>query len=131
MSEQSEFPVRSTVEILKLEIRGRCPRCGHGSVFKSYLKITDSCPVCRLGLEGHDVGDGPVVPAILLIGGIVSAMAFYTEIKYQPPYWLHAVLWLPMIVVATMVTLPAIKGIAIALQHRFRSTDEPGNIGGR
>lgn len=130
MTDQQDFPVKPIGEILKLGFRGRCPRCGLGSVFKTYLEVSDKCHVCHLGLSCHDTGDGAVVPALLLVGGVICAMAFYTEVKYQPPYWVHAVLWLPMIIGFTLVTLPALKGIAIGLQHKLRSTDKPVDNGG-
>lgn len=130
MSDDSQYPVRSTGETLRLGLRGKCPRCSHGEIFQSYLKVADQCKVCGLVLTGHDAGDAAVTPAILLIGSLVVGMAFYVEMKYQPPYWIHAVLWIPLATLATMVIIPAFKGMAIAMQHKLRSTSEPGNIGG-
>ena len=27
-------------------LRGRCPRCGEGKLFRAFLKIDDACSVC-------------------------------------------------------------------------------------
>lgn len=92
--------------------------------------MADECPNCHLGLLGHDSGDGAVVPAILLIGSIVVGLALYMELAYQPPLWAHIVLWGPVVFGLTGLTLPRLKGLGIALQYKFRSTEEPPLPGG-
>jgi uncharacterized protein (DUF983 family) len=31
---------------LKRGLRGRCPRCGKGKLFRAFLKVDDHCSVC-------------------------------------------------------------------------------------
>ena len=116
--------------ILRSGVRGRCPRCGVGRLFTSYLKITDRCDACGLGFAGHDVGDGPVVPAILVIGGIVVGLAWMMEVTFQPPLWVHALLWGPLTLGLSLGILPLLKGLSVALQFRLRSTEEEPKPGG-
>jgi len=130
MPDADEFPLRTSGELIKLGFRGRCPRCGVGRIFSGFLKIADACPVCELGLTGHDVGDGPVVPAMLLIGSIVVGLALYVEFTWLPSIWVHVALWTPLVIALTLMILPRIKGIAVALQHGYRSTEEDGRLGG-
>lgn len=111
-------------------LRCRCPRCGVGRLFPKYLKVADRCTNCGLGLEGHDSGDGAVVPAILIIGSLVVGMALFYELNYAPPLWAHVAIWGPVIFILTGLILPLLKGIGIALQYKFRSTDEPPRPGG-
>ena len=124
------IPVHTTGEIIRFGLRGRCPRCGVGKLFVRYLKITERCDACGLDMAGHDVGDAPVVPAILVLGGIIVGLVLVTEMAYQPPLWLHAVLWTPLTVGGTLGALPLLKGLSVALQFRFRSTEEPPSPGG-
>lgn len=124
------YPERSTMALIGLGLRCRCPRCAKGKLFDGYLKIVEACPVCGLGLAGHDVGDGPVVPAMLVIGTIVVAAALYVEFTYLPPIWVHAALWAPVVIGLVLGMLPPLKGLTIALQHRYRSTEEDGRLGG-
>ena len=42
-----------------------------------------------------DAGDGPAVFGILIVGAIVGGLALYVEFTFSPPYWVHAVLWMP------------------------------------
>ncbi len=111
-------------------LRGRCPRCGDGRLFESYLKITERCDNCGLGFGGHDVGDGPVVPAIMVLGGIIVGLALWVELAYQPALWVHAVLWTPLTIGGTLATLPLLKGLSVALQFKFRSTEKETPPGG-
>ncbi|MEK9752159.1 MAG: DUF983 domain-containing protein [Rhodospirillaceae bacterium] len=124
------YPQWTTGATVLLGLRVRCPRCGEGRIFSGYIKIADQCPVCGLGLAGHDVGDGPVVPAMLVIGTVVVGLALYVEFGYEPPWWVHVVLWGPLVVGMVLGMLPPLKGLSVALQHRYRSTEEEGRLGG-
>lgn len=130
MSEADQFPERTTGELIRLGMRGRCPRCGAGRIFQSYLNIAEACPICSLGLSGHDVGDGAVVPAMLAIGAVVVGLVLGVELTWSPPWWVHAVLWIPLVTFLVLWTLPRLKGVAVALQHRYRSTEEETPLGG-
>jgi uncharacterized protein (DUF983 family) len=104
-------------------LRGRCPRCGEGKLFQGFLKLRDKCDRCGLDYSFADAGDGPAVFVILIGGGIVVFAALLTEVVYQPPYWLHAALWLPLILIVTLISLRVIKGLLIALQYHHRAAE--------
>ena len=42
-------------------LRGRCPRCGEGHMFRGFLTIRDHCEVCGLDYSFADPADGPAV----------------------------------------------------------------------
>jgi uncharacterized protein (DUF983 family) len=104
-------------------LRGRCPRCGKGKLFKGFLTLRPSCEQCGLDFNFADAGDGPAVFVILFGGAIVVFAALMTEVIYQPPYWVHAVLWLPLILIVTLVPLRPIKGLLIALQYHHKAAE--------
>ncbi|PIW27926.1 MAG: hypothetical protein COW30_08910 [Rhodospirillales bacterium CG15_BIG_FIL_POST_REV_8_21_14_020_66_15] len=111
-------------------IRGRCPRCGEGRLFSGYLKVADSCDVCGMSFHGHDTGDGPVVPILLIIGGIVVGLALALEVLYEPPVWVHLLLWIPIGTLLTLGAMVPLKGMAVGLQYKYRSTEEDARPGG-
>jgi uncharacterized protein (DUF983 family) len=104
-------------------LRGRCPRCGEGHLFHGFLTLRRACEHCKLEYGFADAGDGPAVFVILIGGGIVVFAALMTEVLYQPPYWLHALLWLPLILIVTLLPLRPLKGLLIALQYHHKAAE--------
>ncbi len=102
---------------------GRCPRCGEGHLFHGFLDLRPSCEKCGLDYGFADAGDGPAVFVILIGGFIVVFAALATEFAYQPPYWVHAVLWLPLALILTLGPLRPIKGLLIALQYHHKARE--------
>lgn len=107
-------------------LRGRCPACGQGKLFQGFLNLRPRCESCGLDYGFADAGDGPAVFVILFGGAIVVFAALITEVVYQPPYWLHAALWLPLILLVTLVPLRLVKGLLIALQFHHKAA--PGQL---
>ena len=48
-------------------IRGRCPRCGEGKLFRGFLKLASGCDVCGLNYGFADPADGPAFFAMTAI----------------------------------------------------------------
>src|SRR3984957_2190946 len=104
----------------------KCPRCGRGKLFAGFLTLRPRCEACGLDYTFIDTGDGPAIFIIMLAGAIVVACALIVEVKYQPPFWLHAVLWLPLILVTTLLPLRSMKALLIALQFHHKAA--PGRL---
>ena len=107
-------------------LRGRCPRCGEGKLFTGFLGLRQSCDHCGLEYGFADAGDGPAVFMILIGGFIVVFAAMVVEVVYAPPYWVHAVLWVPLILLVTLGPLRPLKGLLIALQFHHKAA--PGRL---
>ena len=105
---------------------GRCPRCGAGRLFRGYITPAPSCERCGLDLKFADSGDGPAVFVMLIAGFIVVGAALWTEVKFEPPMWLHFLVFLPLTVIVCGGMLRPLKGILIALQYRNKA--EPGRL---
>lgn len=106
---------------LKAALLSRCPRCGRGSLFTGYLTIAPRCASCGLDYATFDVGDGATVFVILFAGFIVCGSALVVEAKYSPPYWVHAILWLPLIAVVVLGGLRLAKSTLMVLQYKHRA----------
>ena len=100
-----------------------CPRCGKGKLFQGFLSVRPRCEVCGLDYAFADSGDGPAVFIMFFAGAIVVGAALITEALYHPPYWVHAVLWLPLIFVLTLGPLRPMKGLMIALQYHHKAAE--------
>ncbi len=113
----------------KAGIKCRCPRCGTGPLFSGYLTVAKTCPDCDLDYARVDSGDGPAVFIILIVGFIVAFSALIVEVKYEPSYWVHAVLWLPLILLLSLGLLRPFKGVLIALQYHHRAGEGQSGSG--
>ncbi len=111
------------VEPIKAGLKGRCPRCGEGKLFNGLLTVSPRCGVCRLDNSFADAGDGPAVFVILIIGFVVVGLALWMEVTHNPPLWVHFLLWIPLVVVLSLVALRLIKGVLITLQHANKAAE--------
>ena len=99
-------------------LRGRCPKCGDGRLFSSYLKIAPECETCGQSFGSEDVGDGAAVFIMLIVGSLIVPSALFMELVAKPSIWLHMIVWLPLSVVLVGFLLPVSKGVLFALQWR-------------
>jgi len=106
---------------LATAVLGRCPRCGKGSLFAGYLRVGTRCASCALDFRQFDVGDGASVFVILIVGFVVVGAALIVEVSYSPPYWVHALLWLPAVAVLTLGGLRIVKSALIVLQYKHQA----------
>lgn len=107
----------------------KCPRCGAGKLYAGFLTLRPRCETCGLDYAFIDAGDGPAVFIIMIAGFIVVGSALIVEIKYQPPFWVHAALWGPLILVTTLLPLRSMKALLIALQYHHKAAE--GQLIGR
>jgi len=116
MAELQPSPIRAGLAC-------RCPRCGKGKLLSGFLEVRPNCEACGLDYSFADAGDGPAIFVIMLAGFVVVATALIVEVKYEPPLWLHAVLWTPLILATTLLPLRALKGLMIALQYHHKAAE--------
>ncbi len=103
MSDQLSRPL---VSPLFAGLMCRCPQCGRGKLFRGFLGLPAHCDACGLDY-----------------GFIVVGSALIVEALYQPPFWLHAALWGPLILLTTLGPLRPMKGLLIALQYHHKAAE--------
>jgi len=111
------------VDPVRAGLSGSCPRCGSGRLFSGFLTVAPRCSSCGLDNGFADAGDGPAVFVILAIGFLVTGLALWVEVSFEPPLWLHFVLWLPLIAILSLVALRLTKGVLIAVQYANRAAE--------
>jgi uncharacterized protein (DUF983 family) len=104
-------------------VRGSCPRCGRGHLFAGYLTLGERCEVCGLDYDFADAGDGAAWFVMLVAGTLAVAGALFVEMAWQPAYWIHAVVAIPLAVVLPLALLRPVKGVLIAQQYRTRAEE--------
>ena len=105
----------------RVALTSSCPRCGTGRLFNGYLTLVKECEHCSLDMSNMDSGDGPAVFIMFIVGFIVVGSALYVELSYQPPYWVHGILWLPLTLILSFGLLRPLKALMIALQYKYKA----------
>jgi len=116
----------ASASVSQAALRGlacKCPRCGEGKLYAGFLTLRPHCDRCGLDYAFIDAGDGPAVFIIMIAGFIVVGSALIVEIKYQPPFWVHAALWGPLILATTLLPLRSMKALLIALQYHHKAAE--------
>ena len=104
--------------------RNRCPVCGEGKVFAGYLKVVPACAVCGTRLGALRADDAPPYFTIFLVGHLLLPPVFWVERAYEPPMWLHMVVWLPLFAAACILLLRPVKGATVGLMLKLGFTGE-------
>lgn len=102
-------------------LRGRCPRCGRGKMFTGLLTLVPRCEVCGLNFSFADAGDGPAVFVTLIGGFLVLGAALWTELVFEPPFWVQLVIFLPLTAIVCIGLLRPTKGLLVALQYHNKA----------
>ena len=107
-------------------LRGRCPRCGEGHMFKGFLAFRPSCEVCGQDFTTFDSADGPAFFVMSIVGVLVVGLALWLELTYEPPIWVHALVAVSLSIGLSLVLVRPMKGMLAALQ--FRNKAEQGRF---
>ena len=98
----------------------RCPQCGQGPLFRSYLKVMDSCPVCREELFHHRADDGPAYLTILVVGHLLVPFIHVGFTRFRPEPLVMATVFTVAAVALSLFLLPRLKGVVVGIQWAKR-----------
>jgi uncharacterized protein (DUF983 family) len=101
-------------------LKGLCPRCGSPGLFAGVARFAERCPKCQLDFRSSDVGGGPEVFLIMIVGAIVVVGAIVLDIRYAPPWWVHLV-WLPVAAALTIGGLRVAKAALLYQSYRHKA----------
>jgi uncharacterized protein (DUF983 family) len=114
------WPIQAPV---KTDVRGLCPRCGRGHLFKGFLTLRSRCEVCGLDYSFADPADGPAffVNCFTCIPAV--AFACWLEVAYSPPLWVHLITSLPITLIACLLPLRPLKGWLVNSQYFYKAEE--------
>jgi uncharacterized protein (DUF983 family) len=120
---------------LKTGVRGRCPRCGQGHLFADrFIKLADGCEVCGLDYSFADPADGPAFFVMMFFCVPPAFLGVWLEVAHNAPYWLNALITVPVMLFFCLLPLRPLKGWLVASQFFFKAeqgrliyVDQDGN----
>lgn len=97
---------------------GLCPKCGAKTLFAGLARFAPRCRDCGLDFEQFNVGDGPAAFLTLIVGALVTVLAITVELTFHPPFWVHALLWIPFTAAAVVGGLRSAKAWLLGAEYR-------------
>jgi uncharacterized protein (DUF983 family) len=92
-------------------------------MFQGYLTLRPSCETCGLDFSFADAGDGPAFFVMSIVGIVVVGLALWVEFAYEPPIWLHLVLWFGLSAILSLALVRPSKGLLVALQYHHKAEE--------
>lgn len=110
-------------------LRLRCPNCGGGPIFSSWLRMREHCPRCGLplerGEEGYQVGSYMfnIIAAELAFAAMFMAVLVATW--PSPPWSLLLYGGVALTIIAPFLFFPFSKTVFLAFDLVFRPAEPP------
>ena len=92
-------------------------------MFSGWIKFADRCGSCGFDYTRFNVGDGPAAFLTMIVGAIVVALAMWLQLTFDPPWWLHVILWLPLTLAGVIFGLRLAKGALLVREYRSSAAE--------
>ena len=115
---EPETCVKGQPGLVPAALFGLCPECGAKTLFSGPVQFSETCNKCGLDYSAFNVGDGPAALLTMAIGALIIVAAINLEITLLPPFWVHALIWVPVTVILVVVSLRFAKGALLIAEHR-------------
>ncbi len=109
-------PARQVMQAMARGFMCRCPNCGKGKLFRSYLKINDTCSECGEKLSSARADDFPPYIAIFIVGHVLVGWMLHAEMSGPVDPMLYVWTMIPAAILLPLIMLPSIKGAVVGLQ---------------
>lgn len=122
-------PARPLMNAMLRGFLGRCPHCGEGKLFASFVKTVDRCGHCGEEMHHHRADDLPAYLVVVIVGHIVVGAFMSVEATSTLSTWQHLAIWIPLTIGSALALLRPIKGAVVGLQwalymHGFSGEDD-------
>ncbi|HWD13426.1 DUF983 domain-containing protein [Pseudochrobactrum sp. sp1633] len=103
-------------QAMKRGLLSRCPNCGDGKLFRSFLRPVANCSVCDEDYTAQRADDLPAYLTVLIVGHVVIALFMMVENMGGLSLWGHLAIWGPVTILMSLALLQPMKGATIGLQ---------------
>lgn len=121
MADDHESQTGGQPETASAALFGLCPRCGARTLFDGVARFAPRCPACGLEFAQFNVGDGPAAFLTLIVGAVIAVLAIWLQLSLEPPFWVHALLWIPLTTALVIAGLRIAKAWLLGAEYRRRA----------
>lgn len=116
-------PNKGQPSIGEAALSGLCPRCGAKTLFAGWARFAETCSACGLDFTRFNVGDGPAAFLTLIVGTLVTVLAIWVQLRFEPAFWVHVILWVPLTAILTLGGLRMAKAALLASEYRNKARE--------
>jgi len=124
MQDEGQQPERKLGPVVLRTLFCRCPNCGQGRLYTSYLKQVESCEVCGEAFGHIRTDDAGPWLTILVVGHIVVPLMLMAQQHTSWPTWVSMTLWPAVALVLALLVLPRAKAVFLGV---IWATRAPGS----
>ncbi len=118
---QTSENIQGRPGLSKAALFGLCPRCDAHGLFTGNaprIRFAEHCANCTLDYSNFNVGDGPAALLIIPISTLIIIFAMILQAAAHPPFWVHAVIWIPVTTLLTFISIRFTKAALLILEYR-------------
>lgn len=101
-------------------LKGCCPACGEGKLFRTYLKQVENCASCGESFGQIRADDAAPWATIILVGHVFLPFAFMVDVDFMP-VWVVMTMWSALFAAISLAVLPRAKALFIAILWQTRA----------
>jgi uncharacterized protein (DUF983 family) len=117
MSEDREVSLKTAI---RRAVLGRCPACGEGKLFRSYLRQVENCEACGERFGHIRADDAAPWGTIILVGHVFLPFAFMVDVDFMP-LWAAMTMWAVLFSALALAVLPRSKALFLAILWQTRA----------
>lgn len=116
----TEAAPRDRWTAIKRGLACRCPACGQGKLFSSFLTVAPECTECGTAFHHHRADDLPAYITILIVGHVVVAGMVVVATEFDLPETPQMIFWPSLGLAMALALIRPVKGAVIGLQWALR-----------
>ncbi len=106
--------------LIKRALLCKCPACGQGKLYQSYLKQVVACNVCGEQYGSIRADDGPAWLTIFAVGHIIAPLIIMAMTLTEIPDWQLMVGFVMLTLILCLAILPSAKALFITFIWRTK-----------
>ena len=104
--------------IIPAALFGLCPQCGGRTLFRGVAQFAPKCGACGLDFARFNVGDGPAAFLTMIVGTLVTVLAGWMALSFDPPVWVYVLVLVPVTLGSIIWGLRAGKAALLASEFQ-------------
>lgn len=106
---------KSFIPVLKKTLHSKCPNCGQGKLYVSFLKLAQSCSKCSENFTDIRADDAPAWLTILIVGHILAPILLLILPLFNYPDWVLILSIIVPTVMLSLIILPFAKSFFVGI----------------